>query len=135
MKRLAAVMTALATLTALTTVEGHGASKGMHVHAHPDPVSPGSFVRFHADADRPLPRVVWSCGSGTPRVARPGGRPADGRLEWGWRVPPESPAGVVACRFELDVPDGARRASLVLRIDAAQPSPVGQATPVPPRPQ
>ena len=107
MKRLPLVLALLA-----SPALGHGASKGLHLHATPERAAPGAEVTLAVDASRPMRELTVGFVGGEPVRVVPE-RPVR-RVEVKLRVP-GTPAGTASAHAEAVTDDGKTvRAALVV---------------------
>lgn len=107
MRRLAFLLALLA-----SPAFGHGASKGLHLHATPERAAPGTTVTIAVDASRPMREVTVGFVGGEPVRVVPE-TPAR-RVEVRLRVPGTS-AGTASAHAEAVTDDGKTvRAALVV---------------------
>ncbi len=101
------------TLLAPTTVFGHGASRGLHLHVSPEPATIGVDVEIAADASEPVAWLKVGFVGRDPVEVRPE-RPAK-HLAAKLAVPPGKPSSTVSVQAEARTVGGRTlRASAVL---------------------
>lgn len=110
------LLVAAVSLAAVGIVRAHGASKGLHLHLHPDPAKPGGTIAVTVNAAEPLVELKVGFVGQEPEKSRPAEPRKD--LLVSLEVPRTAPGTTINVQAEATTQRGKTlRASAILRLE------------------